>query len=77
VPVFDRSVRIPFQFSLASAHREISSKTNPFVLGPITATTPATKIIATAKTANTAGTPCTSTAPIKIEVNAALNRLQL
>src|SRR5580700_8833322 len=60
-----------------SSHREISSKTNPFVRGPITPTTTATKIMATARTANTAGTPCTKTAPIKIEVNAALNRLQL
>jgi hypothetical protein len=63
--------------SFHAPHREISSKTNPFVRGPITVTTPATKIIATANNANTAGTPCTSTAPIKIEVNAALSLLQL
>src|SRR5579859_1276419 len=58
-------------------HREISSKTNPFVRGPITVTTPATNPIATASIANTAGTPCTSTAPINIEVKAALNLLLL
>ena len=79
VSAFFRISNFVFRVSNFAFHSycEISSKTNPFVVGPIAPTTTATKIIATASNANTAGTPCTKTAPINIEVNAALNRLQL